>query len=194
MLKIATHDSATGEKPKNLLSVLVVPFACTQSKTIAEQYNAGCRSFDLRIKKVNNQWHCAHGIWISKRTFIDILQEINNFVDSCYVSVTYEGSLKNNDEIIFIFNKIKEEYTNIIWGALSIKYGKDSTGIKVKYDIVVKPQPNYIGGKQGFLPLDGRSWHTYLPIPWLWYKLHFAPNKFNDEYFTFSFNFWKAEI
>ena len=44
MNKIATHDSATGERGHGLLSWLVTPFAKTQSKTIAEQYAAGCRS------------------------------------------------------------------------------------------------------------------------------------------------------
>lgn len=185
MLKIATHDSATGEKSKNLLSVLLIPFARTQSKTIAEQYNAGCRSFDLRIKKVKNEWYCAHGLWISKRTFKNIIQEINTFAERCYVSVTYEGHIENNDEIIELFNKAKIAYKRIIWGALSVKYGKDSSGVKVKYDVVISPQPKYVGGKQGFLPLDGHSWHTFLPIPWLWYKCYFCPNKFNETEFTF---------
>ena len=48
MNKIATHDSATGEKGRGFLSFLVTPFAKTQSKTIKEQYDAGCRSFDIR--------------------------------------------------------------------------------------------------------------------------------------------------
>ena len=51
MNKIATHDSATGEKGRGFLSFLVTPFAKTQSKTIKEQYDAGCRSFDIRVKK-----------------------------------------------------------------------------------------------------------------------------------------------
>ena len=50
-VKIATHDSATGEKGKGFLSFLVSPFAKTQSKTIKEQYDAGCRSFDMCIEK-----------------------------------------------------------------------------------------------------------------------------------------------
>ena len=41
MLKIATHDSATGESGRGLLSRLVTPFARTQGKTIREQYDAG---------------------------------------------------------------------------------------------------------------------------------------------------------
>ena len=51
MLKIGTHDSATGEHG-NWWSWLFYPFAKTQSKTIKEQYEAGCRLFDIRIRKV----------------------------------------------------------------------------------------------------------------------------------------------
>ena len=73
MLKIATHDSATGEKGQGFLSWLITPFAKTQSKTIKEQYDVGCRMFDIRVKLINNEWYCAHGIWRTKRTAEDIL-------------------------------------------------------------------------------------------------------------------------
>ena len=185
MYKIATHDSATGEQGKGFISWLLTPFAKTQSKTIKEQYDAGCRMFDIRIKKSNNEWHCAHGPWLSKRTLKSIIQEINAFPERCYVSITYEGKVDNNEEIITVFNRMKLVYRRIIWGALSVKYGKDSTGIKVKYDIVVNPQAKFEFGLQGFLPLDGRSWHTYLPIPWLWDRLYKRPHVFNEDTFTF---------
>ena len=62
MNKIATHDSATGEKGKGFLSFLVTPFAKTQSKTIKEQYDAGCRSFDIRVREDKDGIiRCAHG-------------------------------------------------------------------------------------------------------------------------------------
>lgn len=38
---------------------------------------------------------------------------------------------------------------------------------------------------RGFLPLDGKSWHTYLPIPWLWDRLYHRPHTFNADKFTF---------
>lgn len=38
---------------------------------------------------------------------------------------------------------------------------------------------------QGFLPLDGRSWHTYLPIPWLFKKIYNDTPTFNNEYYTY---------
>ena len=51
MKKIATHDSATGERSKNWLNALGKVFAQTQTKTIKEQYEAGVRYFDLRVDK-----------------------------------------------------------------------------------------------------------------------------------------------
>lgn len=185
MLKIATHDSSTGERGAGLLSYLIAPFAKTQSKTIREQYNAGCTSFDIRTKKINGKWVCAHGLWHSKRTLEDIINEICCFATRCQVSITYEGKLDNNDEILELFNRLKHNNNYIIWGYLAVKYGKDSTGIKVKYDILVPSEKGYEGGDQGFLPLDGRSWHTYIPIPWLWDIIYKRPHKFNENRFTY---------
>lgn len=185
MLKIATHDSVTGEKSRGFLSKLIVPFAKTQSKTIAEQYKAGCRSFDIRVKKVKGEWLCAHGLWKAKRPFADIINEIALFEDRCQVSITYEGKAEYNEELLELIRKCKCNYRHIIWGYIAVKYGKDSNGVVVKYDIIDPGQKGYEGGDQGFVPLDGRSWHTFIPIPWLWNKLFTTPHKFNEERFTF---------
>ena len=184
-LKIATHDSATGEKGKGFLSWLVTPFAKTQSKTIAQQYQAGCRSFDLRVKKVKDSWVCAHGLWKTKRTFEDIITELAQFPDRCQVSITYEGRAEHNDELQEICRRFRIRFKHIIWGYIAVKYGKDSNGIVVKYDIIDNGQKGYEGGKQGFVPLDGRSWHTFIPIPWLWKKLYHNKPDFNNEYFIY---------
>ena len=101
MKKIATHDSATGEKGKGILSLIGTPFARTQNKTIKQQYDAGCRMFDIRVKLVNNKWRCAHGLWKSKRLAEDIIYEINSFDDICYVTLTYEGGSKKSIESIY---------------------------------------------------------------------------------------------
>ena len=77
-VKIATHNSATGEKGRGFLSFLVTPFAKTQSKTIKEQYDTGCRSFDIRVRKdKDGVFRCAHGLWMSKRSATEILSEVN---------------------------------------------------------------------------------------------------------------------
>lgn len=179
MIKIGTHDSVTGEKGGTFLSWLVAPFSITQSKTLKEQYDAGCRLFDLRVKLHRGEWKCAHGLWVTKRTAEDIFAELNTF-DGVIVSVTLEGNNKDVELFKAFMAKIKAKYTAIAWWYMAVKYGKNSTGIKVKYDIInggeVKPST-----KQGFLPLDGSTWHTYLPIPWLWKKIYHDKPKFNEK-------------
>lgn len=185
MLKIATHDSATGEKGKGFLSWLVTPFAKTQSKYIQQQYDAGCRNFDLRIKKVKDVWHCAHGPWRSKRTFSEIARQIAAFPDRCHVCVTYEGPAECNEEIMELYENYRKGLKHIIWGPLAVKYGDGSSATKVKYSTLIEGQPGYAGGEQGFLALDGRSWHTYLPIPWLWNLIYTRKHEFNEDKYIY---------
>ena len=187
-VKIATHDSATGEKGKGPLSFLVAPFAKTQSKTIKEQYDAGCRSFDIRVREDKDGIiRCAHGLWMSKRYASDILSEINRFPEPCQVCVTYEGCIDDSAYyglFEYYCEWCKNAFFNIIWGKFCIKYNKRNS-VKVSYDEVLPEDKNYEGGIQGFLPLDGRSWHTYIPIPWLWDRLYHRPHTFNADKFTF---------
>lgn len=183
-MKIATHDSATGEQGRGFLSWLVTPFSKTQTKTIKEQYDAGCRMFDIRIK-LKNTWRCAHGLWISKRTATDILGELNSFPERCYVTITYEGNKDNIYNFTEYINYIQSTYTNIIYGGIGIKYGKKANLFKVIYDYIQLYPNNYPANKRGFLPLDGSSWHIILPIPWLWKKIYYNKPEFNNDYYLY---------
>lgn len=187
MIKIATHDSATGERGHGLLSCLVTLFAKTQSKTIAGQYAAGCRSFDIRVRPARGRrkgYVCAHGLWESKRSAVDILCMIDRFPDRCQVCLTYEGTSENIEDFRQFATELRQKFQWIIWGSACCKYNKRAS-VKVDYVSVLPAEVGYSGGVQGFLPLDGRSWHTYLPIPWLWDRLYKRPHKFNEERFTF---------
>ena len=197
MNKIATHDSATGERGHGLLSWLVTPFAKTQSKTIAEQYAAGCRSFDIRVRPARGRRYsyvcargkrkgyvCAHGLWESERSAVDILGMIDRFPDRCQVCLTYEGTSENIEDFRQFAAELRQKFQWIIWGSACCKYAKYAS-VKVDYVSVLPAEVGYSGGVQGFLPLDGRSWQTYLPIPWLWDRLYKRPHKFNEERFTF---------
>lgn len=182
MLKIATHDSATAESCM-WWSWFTLIFSRTQCKTIKEQYEAGCRSFDIRVRKSGGVWKCAHGLFVTKRTADDILEEINSFPDRCQVCITYEGEW--DDEFPSYAERLRETLDHIIWGYVAVKYGKDSKGVGVKYDILIPGMKGYEGGEQGFLPLDGRSWHTYFPIPWLWDRIYKRPHEFNETKFKY---------
>ena len=184
-LKIATHDSATGERGKGFLSWLVIPFAKTQSKTIKQQYDAGCRMFDIRVKLIDNEWHCAYGIWHTKRNVEDILNEINNFSDTCYVTVTYEGNSDNLFEYTIFIDRIQKKFNNIIWGGIGIKYRKDAHLLNVKFDYIQPYPSDWPVTRRGFIPLDGSSWHILLPLPWLWKKIYYNKPVFFNNIYTF---------
>lgn len=183
-LLIATHDSASGEKAGSLLSWLVIPFARTQSKNIKGQYEAGCRMFDIRIKYINNSWRCAHGLFYTKRYASDILHEINSFKENCYVCLTYEGKLSSitKEDFLLFYSWAKSAFPNIYWGPVAAKYADNDT--KVDW-INLKPAEKWFKNEQEFLPLDGKHWQTYIPIPWLWNKLYTRKHNFNNEYFLF---------
>lgn len=184
-MKIATHDSATGERGKGFLSWLVTPFAKTQCKTIKEQYDAGCRMFDIRVKLVDGIWRCAHGLWVSARTAEEIISEINSYEERCYATLTYEGDDEEIYPFSLYFKKITARYNHIKWGGIAIKYGEGSNILNVKYEYILPYPCDWPATEQAFLPLDGRSWHILLPIPWLWKKICHNKPEFNEHTFKF---------
>lgn len=171
MKKIGTHNSATGESGHGILSWLGTPFARCQSKTIAEQYNAGCRYFDIRIKETKRGWVCAHGIWQSRKSVHDILHEIDAYNDCC-VMLTYEGEAP--DDFIDVTDTFVSTYTGITFTCVNTK----------KPEWKVLKTYNSVPVQSDFVNLDGRTWHTYLPIPWLWKIIYKNRPVFNDECFT----------
>lgn len=80
---------------------------------------------------------------------------------------------------------MQEKYTNFVWGGIAVKYGEGSHLFKVKYDYIKECPNDWPDAKQGFLPLDGRSWHIILPLPWLWKKIYNNNPVFNENYYTF---------
>lgn len=161
MVKIGTHNSATGEKGKGWLSWLVTPFAKCQSKSIREQYNAGCRMFDIRVKWVDGCFRCAHGLWTSERGAYGILDEIDN-LGGCIVILTYEGGLSEHEQADFVecAKLMKATFPNIIWREVCVKKGWRC----------IMPSETKERNTKDFATKD-KSWlFCLLPIPWLWKK------------------------
>lgn len=171
MAKIGTHNSGTGEKGSGLLSWLVTPFSKCQSKTLVEQYKAGCRYFDIRVKEKGNKLYLAHGLWRSEKTVHQALRDLFRVVDDkVYLMITYEGR-GYSDKLLELQEWIKWDYPCAVVTSLNIKKPVWKC-IKVLEDIPVV---------QYFKCLDGSTWHTYLPIPWLWKKIYYNKPKFNME-------------
>lgn len=126
-MNIGTHNSATGEKGKGFLSWIGSIFAKCQSKTIKEQYEAGSRFFDIRVKKYKDGlWHCAHGLWMSSKPVTKILEEINGFPEKSNVIITFEGNRNDSNFSAFLsrVNAWKWKYPNINWVYAAVKKPK----------------------------------------------------------------------
>lgn len=173
MVKIATHNSVTGEKGRGILSFLVAPFSKCQRKTIKEQYDAGCRYFDIRYKWSDNRqtWVCAHGLWESKKDLYDILKEINCFGD-CYCMITCESGKPVDDLVI---NWLTHTFTKIKFTSFNVKHPE------WKIFRSINPMPHI----NAYKVLNWDTWHTLLPIPWLWKKVYFDKPKFDENTFKF---------
>ena len=144
-----------------LLSWLGMPFARCQTKTLREQYDASARMFDLRVKLVNDDWLLAHGLWVSHRTLLGALIEINGFPEVCRVLLTYEGS-----ETDAAFRRFCEMTDGIESGFLTTRF---------VYIAVKKPKWKIVRmidkrdcPVQGFTLING--WRKLLPVPWLWQR------------------------
>lgn len=178
---IATHNSVTGERGYGFLSWLVAPFSKCQDKTLEEQYKSGCRYFDIRYRwsKKRGRYVCAHGLWESKKHLFDIIEELDNIAqahdDEVYAMLTYEGDCPLY-EAQRVTHEVKARLVT-------------NTFVKITYSYIKKPYWRLveviypIAHVNKYKVLDGSSWHTYLPIPWLWAKLY--PPKLNPDTFNF---------
>lgn len=166
MYRIATHNSATGERGKCLLHSLFSVFSKCQTKTIREQYEAGARYFDLRVDK--NLVLC-HGLWRAKKTLEDVVKEMRRYVkDSVYVAVTIEHNYSDKviewlkDDILDTINlrgggKVKLVYIakkKPDWEVLKVY-----RAVKVITAYLSVPTPSQ------YLTGEIKDWRRYIPIP-----------------------------
>lgn len=183
MNKIATHNSATGERSKNLLHALFSPFARCQDKTIHEQYYYGVRYFDLRV---DENLSLCHGLWKSRRSLVDIMTEIGRFEEEVYVTVTIER--KYSDKVI---NDLCEQIRKVInlrsRGKAKLVYiarKKPDWSVKVAYRSV-KVVKNYLSvpTPYEYLTLAHKDWRRYIPIPRILKKIT-PKRELMSDYFT----------
>lgn len=171
-MKIATHNSGTGETCK-WWRRFIIPFAKCQTKTLKEQYRAGCRYFDLRVRYKHNihDWVFAHGFWESEETALELIQDLYfEANEPLYFMLTYEGHYtEEKEKMIMEFAK---------WVGL---YGTITTINIKKPDWITLEVRNNIKHKQCFEALNRFNPRMWIPIPWLWRK---KDVEFNDDYYS----------
>lgn len=178
MKKIGTHNSLTGEAGGGWLSRLLTPFARCQRKNLRQQYAAGCRYFDLRIRPAAGVWRGAHGPWTSRRTFADLLGELNALALTAetWVMITYEGACP--DEAAF------RDTVDDLMERVAPRLLLASVNVKKPAWHTLDADPDAPPHENAYTVLDGSTWHTLLPVPRLWAWLR-QRKAFNERCYTF---------
>ena len=168
-MKIASHNSGTGESSRGFKDKLLIPFARCQSKTLLQQYEVGCRLFDIRI---NKNGYLAHGLWESSKKASTALYELDSIGDrSIYVILTFEGNLKDMNTSWFL--NLKRKLNNIQVVSICCKKPR----WKTIYGFI------FMEWKKEF---SSATWRKWLPIPWLWSKFK-KKMSCNDEFVMMDF-------
>lgn len=184
MVKIATHDSGTGEKSKNFMHKLFEPFAKTQTKTIEEQYKAGCRYFDLRVDK---DYNICHGLWQAKKDLFDILSELEYYAckdkTKIYYTLTVERDFKGIESFIERLKSVIYNYPSIECVCINRKRPVWKTvhsflRVPIKPDYVSVPTP------EEYLNFSLKEYKKYVPMPKVLNKKYKRKYKFNEAYFV----------
>lgn len=177
MLKIATHNSGTGEPSKNWVHRLFTPFAKCQDKTIEQQLEAGVRYFDFRVNK--NLMLC-HGLWESKTSLDEALKIINDYPEITYYRVVIERQNANHLLETILQNTVhrykRARLTEVIQKKPEWKTLMMYRNVSLITGFLSVPTP-----KQ-YLKLSVRPFKRYIPIPKILSK--FVKYEFNEETFT----------
>lgn len=159
-----SHNTMTYLDPDNKIINLFKWIYKCQSKTIIEQYGEGCRCFDLRVKRKNNRWVFAHGLYeTSRHTWEEVLNKFNALAvlnnTKIYIRIILETSKYNKeseDEFIKFCKNVKERYSP----SLIFFGGRRKYDWKELYDFGFHPLVEQFVGSM-------KSWYGKI-WPWLY--------------------------
>lgn len=165
---LGSHNTMTYLTPDNkLLKLFSFLYKC-QDETISEQFNRGCRCFDLRIRLHKGNWVFAHGLFRSSDYQpMDILNILNALAvmnnEKLYIRLLLETKKYNKEQeegFVEFCKSLKNKY----FGNLIFFEGRRKYDWEILYDFGVYPNVvQYVGSM--------RSWYGKI-----WPKLYWAIN------------------
>ena len=177
MVKIATHNSGTGEPSKNWVHRLFTPFVKCQDKTIEEQLEAGVRYFDFRV---NKDLMLCHGLWVSKTSLDKALQLLNEYPEITYYRIVFERQNANHLIDLILQNTVhKYKRTRLA----EVIEKKPVWNIRVMYrNIPIKKAFLSVPTFKEYITFSVKPLKRYIPIPRILSK--FVKYELDDEKFT----------
>ncbi len=153
---IGSHNTFSYLSPVNFWGKITKLWSKCQDKTFAEQYNSGIRYFDIRVKRINSNWHFVHNnvdYGLINFDFLDYLKDKN-----CYLRIIYDlrhfPSDLNEDEE-------KSKFIDLI------EYIRDNSHIIGFIAITYWNWDTYVVGKL----LNIAEFHASVSAPWYQYIL-----------------------
>jgi hypothetical protein len=117
----------------------------------------------------------SHGLWESKEDAIELLINLDKQAnEDYYIAICYEDANKEA-------NVFKQHIENTLRSALKHAKIVYYASKKPKWQVIKEYMS--VPCVQHFKVLDFSSWHTLIPIPWLWKKLYYNKPQFNTEVF-----------
>ena len=177
MVKIATHNSGTGEPSKNWVHRLFTPFVKCQDKTLEQQLEAGVRYFDFRV---NKDLMLCHGLWVSKTSLDKALQLLNEYPEITYYRVVFERKNANHLVDLILQNTVhKYKRTRLA----EIIEKKPVWNTRVMYrNIPIKKAFLSVPTFKEYITFSVRPLKRYIPIPRILSK--FVKYELDDEKFV----------
>lgn len=162
-MRLATHNSGTGERPANFFAKWFAFIAKCQDKTIEQQCEAGVELFDIRVRKYGDDYYVHHGLARYDMSLGEALTLIDRKAKPLsVVMVTYEGEPIFEDyDFVNMVRLDFGELFNVRMGNISAKKPTWKTLYASPY------QPQY---EQNYPKLVG--WKALLPFPRLWHLFH----------------------
>lgn len=158
-MKLASHNSATGERPRNLWARWFRWIAQCQSKTILEQYMAGVRLFDIRVRYEGTVLRCCHGLATYDKTLYGICDQLLGKTD-VWLMVTYEGFLDEKDYERFLVDvRCETQVHNLNLGHVSVKLPEWN---------IIEPNSKTPAYVSNYTKMTG--WRILWPFPKFWWK------------------------
>lgn len=78
---LGSHNSFSYLKPEKWWMRIFNPWAKCQSKTLKEQYEAGVRVFDIRVRWKDNKFFLVHNLMTYKYDPLTLIQDLKKFSD-----------------------------------------------------------------------------------------------------------------
>lgn len=112
---LGTHNSGSFAKQIGWTKWIPKCFSRCQKLNLREQYDLGVRYFDIRVTYYKGDYYIAHGMVRYNLKLRDVMREISEFDEQCYVGVIVEDTfLKFHGDFGELVSVINEHDTVIL--------------------------------------------------------------------------------